>query len=104
MTQIKSFSELNVPEPKFKGFVGEKIAVKKVLDKEITVFFFKIVPSKYPETGNGDRLDIQIEFNSEKRLLRTSSTYLQEQIKNIPENGYPFTTKIKEQDERFMFT
>jgi hypothetical protein len=78
--------------------------MKKVLDKEITIHFFEIEPSKFQEKGNGNRLAMQIEINNEKRLLWTNSVWLQETIKKIPKDAFPFKTIIKEENERFIFT
>lgn len=103
MTKIKSFSDLGVAEPKILSFIGDKISVKKILDKEITVFHYKIVDSKFTDKGNGKCLNMQIEFNGEKRLVRTGSIFLQETIKLVPEHNFPFTTIIKEIDERYKF-
>lgn len=100
MKEIKSFKELGVTAPEPKSFIGEKIAMKKILGKLITVHDFKTGPSKYA----GTRLDIQITYDKEKRVVWTSSAYLKETIERIPKESLPFTTTIIEDNDRFVFT
>ncbi len=104
MTHIKNFSELGIEPEKSKHIVGDKISYKKILGQQITVHFYKIVPSNYKDKGNGLRLDMQIEFNKELRLFRTGATELQAIIKKIPETSFPFNTIIQEENEVFKFT
>jgi hypothetical protein len=91
-----------------KGFEGEKIKMSKILNREITVIDFKIEESKvkaFKENGSGKCLHLQISFNDELHIVFTSSSGLIDAISQIPkEGGFPFTTTIIQDGERFMFT
>lgn len=100
MTQIKSFSDLGIKVPEPKNFVGDSIPMKKILNKQITLHAYKIVPSKF----NGERVDMQITYDEDKRVAWTSSGGLIETIKLIDEKHFPITTTIIEENERFKFT
>lgn len=78
--------------------------MKKVIGIRIKILFYKIVPSDFPDKGNGLRLDMQIEMDDTKYLLRTSSIQLQEMIKQVPDSGFPINTTIMEDGESFKFT
>jgi hypothetical protein len=100
MSAVKAFSEFGISKT-IDAFVGNSIGIKRVLNKRIVVCKFKIGPSKY----SGERLDLQIEFDGEKRVLWTGSKGLIEQIKLVPANGFPFSTTIIEtESEHFQFT
>lgn len=85
---------------KTESFVGDKRKMSKLLNLEITVHKYKIVPSKY----EGSRLDLQIELNGTTMITWTSSNYMIDMIKQIPEDKFPFQTTIKEIDEHYEFT
>jgi hypothetical protein len=90
-----------------KSFVGDKIKIAKVFEKEIVVHDFKIEESKvqsYRERGADKCLHLQISINDVKHILFTSSGPLIEAIQLVPENGFPFTTTIIEDNDRFIFT
>jgi len=76
----------------------------KVLNKEIEVHRFRIEPSKYPEKGNGKRLDMEILVDGVKRVLFSGSVILQEVIQKIPAESFPFKTTIVKENERLEFT
>ena len=100
---MNSFAEFNI-KLNNKSFEGEKIKINKVLNKEIIVFDFNISDSKvYKEKGTGKCLKLQIEYNNEKRIIFTSSCGLIEMIEQVPKDGFPFTTKIIQENERFIF-
>ena len=86
-------------------FKGDKIKISKILNKEIIIHGFNLSDSKvFKEKGSGKCLKLQISFNDEKRIIFTSSSGLIEMINQVPKNGFPFTTKIIEEDGRFLFT
>lgn len=90
-----------------KSFVGDKIKISKILGKEIVVHDHKIEESKVPafkERGAGQCLHLQISVNNEKHIIFTSSTWLIEAIQKVPEKGFPFTTIIVQEDDRYKFT
>lgn len=101
---MKSFSQFNISAPT-KGFEGDKIKMHRVLNREIVVHDFKIAESKvFKEKGSGKCLQLQISFNNEKHIIFTGATGLVEIIQQIPANGFPFTTTIIKENERFIFT
>lgn len=100
MNQIKSFKELGISAPESRSFIGDKIPVKKIIGKQIIIHDFKVVPSKF----SGNRLDLQISYNDDKRVIFTSSSYLSETIAKIPKDAFPFSTTIIEDNDRFTFS
>ena len=101
---MKSFSQFNV-KPISKVFEGEKIKMSKVLNIEIVVHDFKLEDSKcFQNRGTGKCLYLQISFNNSKHIIFTSSIGLIEVIQQIPKDGFPFTTTIIQESERFIFT
>lgn len=101
---MANFSEFNIVI-ETKSFEGDKIKMSRILDKEIMVHHYKIEDSKcFADKGTGKCLQLQITFNNEKRVVFTSGVYLIEQIKQVPESGFPFTAIIVQQNERFKFT
>lgn len=101
---MNNFADFNIkPEPR--AFItGDKIKIKKVIGIPILILFYKIVASDYTDKGNGLRLDMQIEMDGTKYLLRTSSIQLQDMIKKVPDTGFPVKTTIMEDGESFKFT
>ena len=100
---MNSFKDFNIKTEE-KVFTGDKIKISKILNKPITVHDFKISNSKYPEKGNGECLHLQISVDNEKRSVFTGSRVLSEKIKKVPESGFPFTTTIIEENERYEFS
>lgn len=95
------FKELGIV-PVTKGFVGDKISINAVLNMEIIVERFQIGPSKF--AGKDDRLDMQIIFEGKQRVLWISSKTLIDMINRVPENKFPFKTKIIMNNKRPEFT
>lgn len=99
MKIVKSFRDLGIKSD-IPGFVGDKIAISKILNREIQVLDFKITDSKY----SGKCLYLQIEYKEEKRVIFTGSRFLREVIEKIPKSEFPFKTTIIEEDERYEFS
>ena len=101
---MNRFDQFNI-KPTPKGFEGDKIKMIKILNKEIIIHAFRIEDSKcFADKGDGKCLHLQISFNNEKRIVFTSAGGLLEVIQQIPEEGFPFTTTIIQDNERFLFT
>lgn len=103
MTQ---FSDLNI-EYTTKGFEGDKISMDRILNQEITVVDFKIEDSKiegYKEKGVEKCLYLQISYKNELRVIFTGGSALIEMIQKVPRERFPFTTIIKKENRRFLFT
>lgn len=96
---MKTFKSFNI-KTESESFVGDKKKVEWILDKEITVYAFKVVPSKY----SGQRLDMQIGLGEEKFVVFTGSKILIELIEKIPKSGFPFSTTICKINRHFEFT
>jgi len=101
---MNTFSQFNI-KVESQAFEGEKIKMSKILNREVVVHHFKIEDSKvFKERGSGKCLCLQISFDQRKHVVFTGSTGLLEVIQKIPETGFPFTTTIVEENERYLFT
>jgi len=100
---MKRFGELGITAPK-KGFVGNKIKMGKILNKEVKILSYAIEPSNFKDKAEGERLALQLEVDGEKRIAWSGSSYLKEMIQKVPESNFPFLTTIKEVDEHHEFT
>lgn len=83
------------------SFIGDKIKVSKILNREIIVHNFKIDNSKF---NAGKCLCIQIELNKQKHIVFTGSTMLTDAIKQVPDSGFPFKTTIVSENDMYVFT
>jgi hypothetical protein len=99
---MNNFKQFNI-QATSKSFEGDKIKIDRILNKQIVVYDFKIENSKY-EKGNGKCLYLQIHVDNAKRVLFTGSTSLMEMIQKVPAEGFPFTTTIIRENERFQFS
>lgn len=98
----KKFSDLNIPIPAIDGYVGDKIDVKKILNKVVIVHKFKLEPSK---KKTGDFATLQLTVDGNKRILWTQSRFLIEMLKNIKLEDFPISTTIVSDDcDRLLFT
>jgi hypothetical protein len=101
---MNKFSQFNI-KIRDKGFEGDKIKMSKVLNREIVVHHFKLEDSKvFKDKGTGKCLQLQISFDNVMHVIFTSSSGLIEAILQVPENQFPFTTTIIEDNDRFKFT
>lgn len=100
---MKSFKELNI-KPTKQQFVGDKIKIMKVLNTEIIVRSFKVDKSQYPKAKAENVMTLQIEHNGENKIIFTGSTILIDQVQQVPESDFPFTTTIIKNGEHFEFT
>lgn len=102
---MNNFKQFNIQEEQSEGFIGNKIKMSKILDREIIVHHYKIEDSKiFANKGTGKCLYMQITFNNDKHVIFTSASKLMNDIQQIPKDGFPFITTIIEKDERFIFT
>lgn len=98
---MNQFSQFNI-KSQLTTLSGEKIKIDKVLNVPIEVHRYKIEDST-AKTGT-KYLQMQIRVKDEMRVLFTGSVNLQQMIQRVPDNGFPFTTTIIKQDERYDFT
>ena len=97
---MKKFSEFNITIST-STFIGDKIKISKILNRQITVHAYKIEASKH---FKNERLDLQIDVNGTKHICFTGSTKLLEQIQQVPQSGFPFETTIVEENDMYLFT
>ena len=100
---MKKFSQFGI-KPESKNFIGEKIPIKRILNKEIIINDYRIEDSKFKEKGNGKRLFMQITVDGIQRVVFTSSQPLQQQIQMVPKEEFPFYATIITENERYEFT
>jgi hypothetical protein len=98
---MNNFKDFNI-QPRVNSFVGEKIQVQKLFNLTIKVLDYKIEPSK--QKKDTELLTLQIEKSGEKRIVFTGSKVLIEMIRQVPKNGFPFTTVIKGDNDYYEFT
>ncbi|MHB1278268.1 MAG: hypothetical protein ACYC1Q_07710 [Bacteroidia bacterium] len=98
---MKSFKDFKIEKP-VNSFAGEKIAVDRILNKEIIVHHYTVEPSKKKEGTMC--LNLQIEVDGAKRLIFTGSKSLMNQITQVAKDDFPFTTAITKEDRRLSFT
>lgn len=99
----KSFKDFGI-ESTASTFSGEKIEIYNVLNKEVLVKGYKIDPSKYPEKSNGMRLTIHIDIDGRERIIFTGSVILQDMIKKVKADDFPFTATIIKENKGYKFT
>ena len=99
---MNSFKDFGIM-PQTKGYSGEKIKVDKILNREVTVEFYKIEKSKL-EKGCGQCLYAQLSVDGERRLLMIGSATLIQMIDQVPKDRFPFKTTIVKEDNRLVFT
>jgi hypothetical protein len=103
---MNSFNQFNITS-NTTSFVGDKIKMIKILDKQIIVHHYKLDDSKvYKDKNRGTCkcLQLQITYNDEKYVIFTSSSGLIDMIQQIPLGGFPFTTTIIKENDRFIFS
>jgi hypothetical protein len=100
---MKSFSELGIQSNK-NYFVGDKVKIMKVLNREIIIQNYKIEKSQYPKNKSGNVLTLQIEINNEKMIIFTGSDFIMQQIVQVSEEDLPFATTIVKIGEHFELT
>ena len=98
---MKSFKEFGIKH-ELQSFVGDKIKISKILNREIVVIDFKIEDSKYGNTGS-KCLYMQIELNNQKHVVFTGSKPLMETIQRVPKPEFPFKATIVKENEWYEF-
>jgi hypothetical protein len=80
---MKKFSEYKII-PKGK-FIGDKIKITKVLNKEVELHDFKIVDSKFEKEGVRSKcLYLQVRISEELFVIFSGSKNLIEMIEQLP--------------------
>lgn len=101
---VKKYSDFDIKVEGNKKFVGEKMKLHKVLNKEIMIHFYSIEPSKYPEKGSDTCLWLQISVDGKKYISFSIAKLLMVLIEKVPKDGFPFTTTITNENDSYEFT
>ena len=99
---MKSFKDLGIKATQG-NFIGSKIDMFSILNREITVHAYKIDKSKY-DKWSGKCLQLQITLDGTKHVVFTGSVSLMGVLEQTKPEDFPFTTTIKKDDKRFEFT
>lgn len=99
---MKKFSELGI-KPPTDHLVGDKIKISKILNREIVVLNYKVDDSKFQKNKSGKCLCLQIELDSEKRVVFTGSDVLIRMIQQVKKEDVPFCCTIVKEGEHFEF-
>lgn len=103
--QIKKFSDLNITiSPENDVFTGKKKDIEDVLDQEIWIHDYKIVPSKFPEKAYDKCLHLQISIDGKKFVLFSGSKNLILHIEQVQRLDLPISTTIVKRDKKLLFT
>lgn len=98
---MKEFKDLGLKAVP-KRFTGDKIKITKILNKPIIVCDYKVSDSKYE--GTGKCLHLQIEFETEKRVVFTRGTALIEMLEQADKKtDFPFKATIVREDDNGPF-
>ena len=100
---MKKFKDFGI-NPSSEGFVGDKIKITKILNREITVYKYRITESKFKEKGSGKYLNMQIGIGDEKHVVFTGSIGLMGMIEKVAKADFPFITTIIKDNDRLEFT
>lgn len=100
---MKRFCELGI-KPLSQPFLGDKIKITKILNREIIVLNFKIEETKYPKNNKDKCLHLQIEMDGNSHVVFTGSKILINTIEQAKIDDLPFTTTIIKNGECFMFS
>lgn len=97
---MKTFKDFGI-KIETNAFIGDKIKISKILNRQIVVHAYKIEKSKY---NTGKCLYLQIDLNGTKHIVFTGSNILMDAIQQVPSSGFPFRTTIVEENEMYQFT
>jgi hypothetical protein len=102
---MNKFKDFDIT-PVNKGYIGEKISINRIINKEIKIIGFKFKDSNYKEVDKYDKcLHLQIFVDDKMHVVFIGSETLVNMIQQLPEDGFPFfTTIIKCDDRRYLFT
>lgn len=98
---MRQFKEFGIKAP-VNGFIGDKIKIGRLLNREIVIHDYRIKPSKYE--GNDKCLHLQISIEGTKHVVFTGSAVLMKMIGEVPKENFPFQTTIVKENEHFEFT
>jgi hypothetical protein len=82
---------------------GDKIRLDEIINRELLITGYSIKRSKYDKNRSGKCLTLQVEVDSERRVVFTGSDVLIEQMEKYG-NQVPFLTTIKKIDRYYTLT
>jgi hypothetical protein len=94
---MRDFKELGVKPTVQKSFVGDKMKINKIMNREIVVHAYRIEDSKYGEGGE-KRLQLSFSLGDVRHITFTASIVLMDMIRQVKPEDFPFTTTIIETD------
>lgn len=98
---MKRFKDFNI-KPEVIHFTGDKIKLDRLVGSTIKILGFRIDDSiAKPGTKC---LTMHIEKNNIKHVVFTSAKILMQEIKMVPEGGFPFETVITKENDYYEFT
>jgi hypothetical protein len=78
--------------------------MEDILDQEIVIHDYKVVPSKYPDKAYDRCLHMQISIDQKKHVLFSGSKNLVLHLEQVPRCNLPIATTIIKRDKKLMFT
>ena len=99
---MKRFSDLNIVTHS-DSFVGEKIKISKILNRDIIIVGYRIEDSKYPKNKSGKCLYLQIELEGIKKVVFSGSDVLINTIIQVKKEDLPIACQIIQEGEHFEF-
>lgn len=99
---MKQFKDFGIKIPS-QNFVGDKIKMNRILNREIVVFDYKLEDSKFANCKS-KCLYLQIAIGETKHVVFTISQFLTKAIQEVPKKDFPFTTTIVEDNKRLEFS
>ena len=100
---MKQFKDFGITAA-VQGFIGDKMKMERILNREVMVYDYKIENSRFTEKGNGKCLHMQIAIGEQKYVVFTGSKVLMDTIEKIPKSEFPFKTTIIKINDHFEFT
>lgn len=98
---MNNFKDFNI-NTTTNGYKGDKIKTERLLNREIKIHEYKIVPS-IKQQGTLC-LHMQIEIGETKHVVFTSGKVLMQDIQKVPDDGFPFLTTIIKENDYLKFT
>lgn len=98
---MKRFKDLaHKIQPVIPKFVGKKIPVTQILNKEIIVYHYKLFPSKF---STKKCIHMQIAFNNTKHVIFTDSIGLITILEQLDPDDFPFIGTIIKDNKFYQF-
>jgi RNA-directed DNA polymerase len=103
LLSMKQFSQLGV-KPAEAGFIGDKININRIINRQIQVHKYRIVDSNFQGKGNGKCLHLQIKIEDRFYVVFSGSGNLMNAIQQVQQSDFPFLTTIVKNDQRLEFS